>query len=79
MEKMSRFISIVPTVPNPEAQMIMPEVQHKRRIVQNYSRFRRFRGRRRMNNRMIAPSMTNNESTTIEEISDEVWLFTYFP
>ena len=73
MEKMSRFISIVPTVPNANAQIIMPEVHSKRRTVQHYSRFRRFRGRRRIiNHRTTVPSLPNNESTTIEEISDEV-------
>jgi hypothetical protein len=72
---MSRFINFVPTLPNPE---VMPEVHHKRRTVQKYSRFLRFRGRRRINNRVITPSITNNESTTVEEISDEVKLLLSF-
>jgi hypothetical protein len=76
MEKMSRFINFVPTLPNPE---VMPEVHHKRRTVQRYSRFRRFRGRRRINNRVVTPSITNHESTTVEEISDEVKiLFSFY-
>ena len=69
MEKMSRFISIVPTLPPSE---ITSEVHHKRRTVQGYSRFRRFRGHRRINHRIVQPSIPNNESTTVEEISDEV-------
>ncbi|CAF0804671.1 unnamed protein product [Rotaria sordida] len=72
MEKMSRFISIVPTISNSHQQIIMPENHSKRRYVQNYSRFRRFRARRKIHNRMIIPSISNNESTTVEEISDEV-------
>ncbi|CAF1217319.1 unnamed protein product [Rotaria sp. Silwood1] len=72
MEKMSRFISIVPTIPNSHPQIIIPENHSKRRIVQNYSRFRKFRTRRKIHNRMVViPSISNNESTTIEEISDE--------
>ncbi|CAF0879324.1 unnamed protein product [Rotaria sordida] len=71
MEKMSRFISIVPTISNSHQQIIMPENHSKRRYVQNYSRFRRFRARRKIHNRMIIPSISNNESTTVEEISDE--------
>jgi hypothetical protein len=71
MEKMSRFISFVPTLPNSE---ITSEVQHKRRTVQSYSRFRRFRGRRRINNRIVLPSIPNNELTNVEEISDEVFI-----
>jgi hypothetical protein len=70
MEKMSRFMSIVPTVPNPAINM--SEGHQKRRIIQNYSRFRRFRSRRRVNHRMVIPSVSNNDTTTIEEIADEV-------
>jgi len=67
MEKISRFINIVPTIPNNENHQ-------KRRTVQNYSRFRRFRGHRRINHRTVKPSSieNNNESTTVEEIFDEV-------
>ncbi|CAF3167032.1 unnamed protein product [Rotaria socialis] len=72
MEKMSRFISIVPTLPNSDQQVIIPETRPKRRIVQSYSRFRRFRARRKAHDRMIIPSISNSESTIIEEISDEV-------
>lgn len=64
MEKMSRFISIVPN-----AEMQPP----KRRIAPHSSRFRRVRGRRRIVQRVAAPlPPANNESTTVEEISDEV-------
>jgi hypothetical protein len=65
MEKMSRFISIVPTIPN---STIIPENHSKNRPI----RYRRFRGRRRINHRINKPSIQNNESTTVEEISDEV-------
>ena len=68
MEKMSRFISIVPTVPN---TTIESEHHPKRRPVQASSRFRRFRGYRRVNHRAIKPSSSHNQSTTLEEISDE--------
>ncbi len=66
MEKMSRFISIVPTIPNSST---IPEAQHKRRTGH---RFRRFRGHRRIQHRSVKPAIQNNESTTVEEISDEV-------
>jgi hypothetical protein len=69
MEKISRFISIVPAIPNPS---IINENHQKRRPIQSHSRFRRFRGHRRMNHRLVKPSIQNNESTTVEEISDEV-------
>jgi hypothetical protein len=69
MEKISRFINIVPAIPN---TTIIPDNHQRRRNVQNYSRFRRFRGHRRINQRIVKPSIQNNESTTIEEISDEV-------
>ncbi|CAF1350812.1 unnamed protein product [Adineta ricciae] len=64
MEKMSRFVSIVPTIPS-------SDIQPKRRPTQHYSRFRRIRGRRRNNPRLVVPSPPNNESTTVEETSDE--------
>jgi hypothetical protein len=66
---MSRFISFVPTIPNSE---ITSEVQQKRRTVQSYSEFRPFHDHRRINNQVDTPSITNNESTTVEEIPDEV-------
>jgi hypothetical protein len=73
---MSRFISFVPTLPNSE---ITSEVQQKRRTVQSYSRFRRFHGHQRINNQVLRPSITNNESTTVEEIPDEVKiLFSFY-
>lgn len=65
---MSRFISIVPTVPNTTIETENPP---KRRPVQNGSRFRRFRGYRRINHRIPRPAQSNNQSTTLEEISDE--------
>ena len=65
---MSRFISIVPTVPNTTIETENPP---KRRPVQNGSRFRRFRGYRRINHRIPKPVQSNNQSTTLEEISDE--------
>ena len=68
MEKMSRFISIVPTVPNTTMET---EHHPKRRPVQTSSRFRRFRGHRRIHHRVTKPSSSNNQSTTLEEISDE--------
>ncbi|UJR38475.1 hypothetical protein I4U23_031143 [Adineta vaga] len=64
MEKMSRFISIVPTVPD-------SEIHPKRRTVHHHSRFRRMRGRRRNNQRIVVPSLSNNESTTVEETFNE--------
>lgn len=72
MEKMSRFISIVPTIPNTQQQAIIPENYPKRRTKQSYSRFRRFRMRRKISSRIVIPSLSNNESSTAEEISDEV-------
>jgi hypothetical protein len=72
MEKMSRFISIVPTIPN---STIIPENHSKRRT---YSRFRRFRGCRRTNQRITKPSTQHNDSTTVEEISDEVRFSVFF-
>lgn len=75
MEKMSRFISIVPTVPNSTTNN---ENHHRRRNVQSYSRFRRFRGQRRINHRIDKRSIENNQSSTIEEISDEVKIFLFY-
>ena len=70
MEKMSHFISIVPTVPN---TTITSDNQPRRRPVQGSSRYRRFRGYRRINNqRNTKPSIQNDESTAVEEISDEI-------
>jgi hypothetical protein len=66
---MPRFISFIRTLPNPETTS---EVQHKRRTAQSYSRFRQFHDHRRINNQVDTPSITNNESTTVEEIPDEV-------
>ncbi|CAF0805123.1 unnamed protein product [Adineta steineri] len=72
MEKMSRFISIVPTIPpNPEAPIMMSDTHPKRRPIQHYPRFRRFRGRRKINHRMVIPSVHNNESTTVEETTSD--------
>ncbi|CAF3904929.1 unnamed protein product [Rotaria magnacalcarata] len=71
MEKISRFISFVPTLPNTHSPIIIPENHHKRRMVQSYSRLRRFRARRKTHHRMVIPCISNNESTTVEEISDE--------
>lgn len=68
MEKMSRFISIVPTVPN---TTIETEHYPRRRPVQTHSRFRRFRGHRRINHRMTKPLPSNNQSTTLDDDEEE--------
>ncbi len=76
MEKMSHFISIVPTVPN---STMTSDNYPKRRPIQASSRYRRFRGYRRINNqRNTRPSIQNNESTSVEEISDEVRFSIFF-
>lgn len=62
---MSRFISIVPTIPNTTTET---ENAPKRRPVSHGSRFRRFRAYRRINHR-IPPKP--DQSTTLEEFSDE--------
>ncbi|CAM4801803.1 unnamed protein product [Rotaria magnacalcarata] len=71
MEKMSRFINFVPALPNAHSSIMIPENHHRRRMVQSYSRLRRFRARRKTHHRMVIPCISNNESTTVEEISDE--------
>ncbi|CAF1390183.1 unnamed protein product, partial [Rotaria magnacalcarata] len=71
MEKMSRFINFVPALPNAHSSIIIPENHHRRRMVQSYSRLRRFRARRKTHHRMVIRCISNNESTTVEEISDE--------
>ncbi|CAF4662262.1 unnamed protein product [Rotaria socialis] len=70
-EKMSRFINFVPALPNAHSSIIIPENHHGRRMVQSYSRLRRFRARRKTHHRMVIRCISNNESTTVEEISDE--------
>ncbi|CAF5218011.1 unnamed protein product [Rotaria magnacalcarata] len=68
---MSRFINFVPALPNAHSSIIIPENHHRRRMVQSYSRLRRFRARRKTHHRMVIRCISNNESTTVEEISDE--------
>jgi hypothetical protein len=63
MEKISRFINIVPAMPNTTK---IPDNHQRRRTVQTYSRFRRLRGHRRINQRIVKPSIENN----VESIND---------
>lgn len=72
MEKMSRFLSVVPTIPNSNVNSL-ENPPSKRRHTTNYPRYRRFRGYRRFHPRPTETRPTeNNQSTTFEETSDEV-------
>ena len=71
MEKLSHFVSIVPIK---STQGINRQYRRRRRTAQNYSRFRRFPARRRINNRTFVSSIVDKETTTIDEVSDQVCL-----
>lgn len=55
-------------------QQIILESNSKRQILPSYSRFRRFRSRQKVPNRMtmMTASISNNESATVKEVSGEV-------